>query len=491
MHRIPSTISLFFVVIGTASARRHFPDGFKFGASTSAYQIEGAWDVDGKGQNVWDSYTHILSVISFPTADIACDSYHKWEEDIQILKTLGVQTYRLSISWSRILPNGTADYVNEKGVQYYLKILKALKANGIEPIVTIYHGDLPVPMNDIGGWINPKIIDYFSEYARICFDRFGSYVNYWLTLNEPRRICPPGEINIGWGVLKNYVTGEAIYECSYIINKAHAKAYHIYDEEFRSSQNGKVSIVLDVEWLEPYTNSSEDLGAVEREFEFSLGRFANPIYLGNWPQIVIERVATRSSLEGYNVSRLPEMSQEDVEYIKGTHDFFALNMYTSFLVENEDEPFVLWADYMADKKTQTHVDPAWRPSNVTSVVSNPEGIRKLLKYINDRYQPSEIFITENGWPDGNTELQDTERIEYLEAHLSNVLDAIHEDNVNVVGYSMWSLLDNYEWIYGYRVKYGLVQIDFDNPNRTRTFKDSAKWYQKVIAARCLDEVCET
>nr|AEE63301.1 unknown [Dendroctonus ponderosae] len=487
-------IAVFSVTFGSPNFtfnNRYFPPNFKLGAATAAYQIEGAWNEDGKGVNLWDWYTH-----TYPerikhnfTGDIACDSYRKWRDDVELLKNLGASHYRLSISWSRILPNATINNINEKGVEYYINLFKALRENNIEPMVTLYHWDLPITLHEMGGWLNPLLADYFADYARLCFEKFGEYVKSWITLNEPQSTCLGGYAE-GTKAPGYTHIGEGLYQCAYVHVLAHAKAFHIYDKEFRPAQNGRISIVLDAGWPEPATDDESDLAAAQTEREFVLGIYANPIYLGNWPEVVIKNVGQRSALEGLNRSRLPELTEEEIHFINGTSDFFCINTYSTnyFTSANTVNESIGEPSYALDKGTRSFIDPSW-PSNVTWVHLVPWGFRKLLKYVHDQYNHPEVFVTENGWADLTGQLDDTERITYISEYLSSLLDAYYEDNVNVTGYTVWSLLDNFEWTNGYTQKLGLVQVNFDREERTRTPKDSYYWYQKVIETRCLVDEC--
>ncbi|XP_060532760.1 myrosinase 1-like [Cylas formicarius] len=472
-------------------ADKYFPQSFRFGASTAAYQIEGAWNEDGKGENMWDHWLHENAGHTDDglNGDVACDSYHKWQEDVQHLKELGVQTYRFSLSWSRILPTGYPDTINQLGVDYYLTLIKTLKENGIEPIVTIYHWDLPEVFNEQGGWLVPEVSDHYESYARVCFQLFGEQVKYWVTVNEPKSTCMWG---YGTGIQAPGLTliGDGVYTCAHNILLAHAKAWHVYDTEFRSQQGGKVGIVLDHTWSEPASNSQQDAEAVERENEFGLGWYANPVYLGNYPQVMIDRIGNRSVQEGLSQSRLPQFTDTQVEFIKGTSDFFGLNMYTGYMVQYTDDYQANPPTYWGDKGGNTYSDPSWPKSSLDWLTSYPEGLRKLLNYVNDKYKPPEIIVTENGWTDVTGTLDDDDRVSYYQGYLSNLLLALVEDGVNVTGYTLWSLLDNFEWGSGYTQKFGIIHVDFNSPNRTRTWKKSAKWYQNVIATRCLVDQCQ-
>lgn len=455
-------------VITGCLADRNIPKNLLFGAATASYQIEGAWNEDGKGVNIWDTFLHDADR---ENGDVACDSYHKWEEDIANAKALGLDLYRFSISWARILPNGTLNSVNQKGIDYYHNLIQGLLAVGIEPLVTIYHWDLPQHLSDLGGFLNPQLVDYFEDYARILYTEYGPYVKHWITINEPYSICAGG---YGGGLIAPglHLNGDGIYQCSYVLLKAHARAYRIYQEEFKSKYNGQIGISLVTNWYEPATDTTEDLEAQERAFQFIFGWFANPIFLGNWPQIMIDRIANRSALEGLARSRLPEFTQEEIDYINGTHDFFALNTYKVLDAFSTEHP-ISYPDYSFD------MGASW--DNLTF---NPQGFRKLLNAINDRYHPDSIIITENGIVTEDI-TDDQERITYLRGYINALLDAIELDQINITGYTIWSLMDNFEWG-SYDSKFGVIRVDFDSPDRTRTWKESAYWLQSVIADRTLD-----
>jgi beta-glucosidase/6-phospho-beta-glucosidase/beta-galactosidase len=471
---------------------KKFPEDFFFGVATAAYQIEGGWDADGKGESVWDRWVHTrpYMVLNQDNGDVACDSYHKYLEDVEMLKHLGANHYRFSLSWSRILPTGYVNQVNQPGVDYYKNLISALKENGIEPYVTLYHWDLPQPLQDIGGWTNPLLVDYFTDYARLVFSLFGDEVKNWMTFNEPKQPCMNG---YAYAIIPpGYVTnGIGNYWCAHTIIKAHAKAYHIYDEEFRATQNGRVSIVIDSVWYEPASDSDQDKEAAERKIQFDYGWYANAIYHpdGNYPQVMIDRIAERSKKEGFSKSRLPEFTPEEIEYIKGTFDFLCLNTYTTNLVQWTEDAEIGFPSWEADASVVAYQDASWNSSASFWLKVVPWGIRKLLNWVDQNYDHPEIFITENGFSDTG-ELDDQDRINYHAEYLSNILQAMLEDGVNVTGYTAWSLLDNFEWTMGYSQKFGFYQVDFDSPNRTRTIKKSADYFKKIIETKCLVDTCE-
>ncbi|XP_048523279.1 myrosinase 1 [Dendroctonus ponderosae] len=479
-------IICFALAFSGALSQRKFPETFRFGTAGASYQIEGGYNEDGRGPSIWDTFSHIPGNIkNNSNGDVASDSYHKYREDVAILKDLGVQLYRFSISWSRIFANGTPNTFNQAGVDYYLSLIDELRENGIEPVVTLYHWDLPQYLEDLGGWLNPQIADYFGEYARVIYRTLGPYVKYWVTLNEPGSTCSLG---YGQGIHApgKSLIGDGIYTCAYNHLKAHAKAYRIYDEEFKAEQGGKVTINSAASYYYPKDSDSLlDQEAAERSFEFNAGLYANAVFKGNWPQVVIDRVAARSELEGYSFSRLPEFTQEEIDYINGTFDYFALNIYTSAIAEYSEDWEISTPSIWLDQGTITSGDPSWPTSASSWLTSDPPGVRHLLNYIDKKYNPGEFIITENGWSTLPGELDDQSRIEYLSGYLSNILDAILDDGINVTGYTLWSLLDNFEWAEGYTQRFGIVQVDFESPERTRTYKASAEWYKRVVEARAI------
>ncbi|CAG9765665.1 unnamed protein product [Ceutorhynchus assimilis] len=460
-------------LVTSSLAVKKIPDHFLLGTGTSAFQVEGAWNEGGKGPSLWDTYLHNQNATE--NGDVACDSYHKWQEDVANAKALGLDFYRFSISWPRILPNGTLNNINQEGIDYYLNLIQALKAENIEPMVTIYHWDMPQHIYELGGFLNPQFVDYFEDFSRLVYKLYGSYIKYWLTFNEPSLICQGG---YGMGIMAPglLLNGDGIYQCGYVLLKAHARAYRVYDEEFRAQYNGQVGLVVNFQWAEPASNSTLDLEAQERYTEFELGFWVNPIYLGNWPQVMIDRISNRSKLEGLSRSRLPSFTQEEIEYINGTHDFFAINTYGVYQVKYAPEPAISYPSYTFDLGVDIVNDTTYY---------NPKGVRDMVNYISQKYQPNGIIITENGKPSEDT-LEDMDRINLIRDYLGNLIDALVEDKVNVFGYSIWSLMDNFEWG-SYKSKFGIIRVDFDSPNRTRTWKESAKWYQNVIATRILDD----
>uniref|UniRef100_A0A8D8USJ2 Myrosinase 1 n=1 Tax=Cacopsylla melanoneura TaxID=428564 RepID=A0A8D8USJ2_9HEMI len=469
----------------TKLTAKQFPKEFKWGCATAAYQVEGAWNEDGKGENIWDRMCHTVpeSTLDRLNGDVACDSYHKYKEDVSTVKHIGFQVYRFSISWSRILPTGDTDVINEKGVQYYRNLIDELLANNIQPMVTLYHWDLPQPLQDIGGWTNGIIVDYFESYADLAFKSFGNKVKYWITINEPLEVMRGYALtSTAPGLNTSELGGE--YLTAHNLLRAHSRVYRLYEKQYRSSQGGKVSITLNAEANFPRNASSkEDQAAADRVFQFQLGLFAHPIYskTGDYPPIVRQIVDQNSAKEGRPRSRLPRFTAEEVEQLKGSFDFFGLNHYTSILVTNKNQSSEhVLPSFTNDQAVNTSADPKWPSGKSSWLKVVPEGFRVLLNWIKKEYDNPPVYVTENGYSDDG-QLEDDIRVDSYKGYLNALLEAITIDECNVIGYTAWSLLDNFEWIDGYTSHFGLVQVDFSSPERTRTPKKSAKFWKSFLA----------
>ncbi|ARV14679.1 GH1 family beta-glucosidase [Polaribacter sp. SA4-12] len=450
-----------------------FPKDFVWGTATSSYQIEGASDLDGKGPSIWDAFCSIPGKINNgETGNVACDHYHKFKEDIQLMKDMGVKAYRFSIAWSRIMPTGKGT-VNEKGIQFYSELIDELLKADIVPWVTLYHWDLPLALQlENDGWLSKDITEYFKEYANVCFDRFGNRVKNWITLNEPWVVSILG---YGQGAFApGRVSNSEPYLAAHHLILAHAKAVQLYREKY-SYQNGEIGISNNCDWREPLTDSKEDKDAAERALEFFVAWFADPIYKGDYPKVMKERLK----------ERLPEFSNEEKELIKGTSDFFGLNHYTTMYAENSDGIVKEVAvngngGISEDQDVDLSVDKDWKVTLMDWAVV-PWGCKKLLKWIDERYNKPNIYITENGcaYPDKliNGEIDDQERLEFYQKYLIACKEAIDE-GVNLKGYFAWSFMDNFEWSSGYEQRFGLHYVDFETLERIP--KKSAKWFKKAI-----------
>ncbi|KAF5307521.1 hypothetical protein FQR65_LT06876 [Abscondita terminalis] len=468
-----------------ATDQLEFPDDFLFGVATASYQIEGAWDTNGKGENIWDRFTHQYpeNILDGSNGDIACDSYNKLEDDVNLIKDMGVDFYRFSLSWSRILPTGFAYKVNKDGIRYYNKLIDLLLANGITPMVTMFHWDTPQTLENLGGFTNDLMVNWFEEYARVLFENFGDRVKYWITFNEPKQTCLEG-YGIADKAPGHNISGIADYICVHNVLKAHARVYHMYKKTYKESQNGKIGFTNDAVWSEPKSKSAEDIEAAERKFLFSFGLYADPIYHpdGDYPQTVKEFVKARSALEGFSSSRLPEFTPEEINYIKGTADFFGLNHYTTRLVENAVSEPIGTPSQHKDSRVKESIDPNWPETASSWFKVVPWGFTNTFKWIKNRYGDVEIYVTENGYSDTES-VHDPERAKYFELYLTALLDAVHNHNVNVKAYTAWSLVDNFEWRDGYVNRFGLHHVNFSDPGRQRTPKTSLSYFKNVVKNR--------
>ncbi|CAH1131159.1 unnamed protein product [Ceutorhynchus assimilis] len=477
-----------------AVSTRRFPKNFKWGTASAAYQVEGGWNADGKGENVWDTYTHLYPEKSnYQNGDVTSDHYNKWQEDVDLLAGLGVNTYRFSIAWSRVLPTGFVNSSNPGGIAFYKNLIAALKEKNIEPLVTMHHWDLPTNLENLGGFLNPAIQEWFLDYARFLFETFGDDVKNWVTFNEPKQTCEQG---YGIGILAPYIVGPGVknYQCGHNLLIAHGKAYRMYENEFKGKQGGRVTMVVDSNWFEPASDSADDIGAAETNLLFTYGWFAHPINFGDYPDIMKQRIAYRSKLEGFNKSRLPSFTEKEKEILRGTADFMCVNIYTSSMVSAIPEPEIIPLSPTRDLDIGTN---AYQPDDWEATITDwfkvvPWGARKLLNWIDVTYNHPEIIVTENGYHDNGTVIHDLDtRGRYYKLYLSNMQDALYKDGVNLTGYMAWALTDDFEWQYGYSIQLGLYQIDFTDPDRPRTPKDSAGYYRQVVTTRCLvdDDQC--
>ena len=474
--------SISLCVFAIIAALCKFPPGFKFGASTTAFQIEGAWQQDGKAPSIWDNFAHMPNYTADGLApDIAADSYNRYPEDIELLKKAGLKHYYMTIAWSRIVPQGRAGSpVNEKAVKRYREMFQALVDAGITPYVTLYHWDLPILLNIQGyGLVDKHFVEHYTYYARVSFERFGDLVKNWFTFNEPW--C----ISVDQFHFKKRDEGTKPYLIGHNVLLAHASAVKLYREEFKPKQKGLISIVLNVEMHFPKDPKKEsDIRAAKQGLDFSMGWFAEPIFFGDYPEIMKQRVG----------DRLPKFTEEQKAMIKGSVDLFILNHYTSYLAEMSTTNGT--GDYWDDIGITTSNNRSWKLTDMGWPIV-PHGIHDLLVDIHNRYLKAAgnmaIMVTENGIavkePTEKEGLNDKPRIDFMKGYLEYAEKAI-ADGVNLQGYFVWSLLDNFEWEEGFTKRFGLVRVEYTK-NPTRTPKASFYWYKEFIKNNTVSEEGES
>lgn len=345
------------------------------------------------------------------------------------------------------MPTGEPSSLNQAGLDYYHRLIDALLENGIEPSVTMYHWDLPQAVQDLGGFLNPMLADYFVDYADVLFREFGSKVKDWCTFNEPVEIC---EVGYGRPANPPFIDGAVNggeYHCAYHLLIAHARAYHLYNEKYRETQNGQVGIVYSYNFY--YPADGDAFAEATRAMQYTVGLYAHPIFAegGNWPAIVRQQVDEHSRDEGRTWSRLPVMSETMKDMIRGSADWFGLNYYSSFLVE-PDPNATMYKGLARDKGILAYKDEEWETAESEWLHSVPEGFRDAMNFIKRNYGSPDVRICENGWSDLG-QLDDEARIRYFREHLRAVLQALKCDEVNVSRYYAWSIIDNFEWMAGY------------------------------------------
>nr|QLC28931.1 beta-glucosidase [Spodoptera frugiperda] len=487
-------LSLLAVACNASIVRhqRRFPDDFLFGTATASYQIEGAWNEDGKGENIWDYMVHNTPEVirDLSNGDVAADSYHNYKRDVEMMRELGLDAYRFSLSWARILPTGMANEVNPAGIAFYNNYIDEMLKYNITPLITLYHWDLPQKLQELGGFANPFISDWFEDYARVVFENFGDRVKMFITFNEPREICFEGYGSATKAPILN-ATAMGAYLCAKNLVTAHAKAYYLYDREFRPVQGGQCGITISVNWFGPATPTPEDEMAAELKRQGEWGIYAHPIFSaeGGFPKELSDKIAEKSAQQGYPWSRLPEFTEEEKAFVRGTSDFFGVNHYTAFLVSATERkgPYPV-PSLLDDVDTGSWADDSWLKSASAWLTLAPNSIHTALTHLNNLYNKPVFYITENGWSTDESRensLIDDDRIQYYRASMESLLNCL-DDGINLKGYMAWSLMDNFEWMEGYIERFGLYEVDFSDPARTRTPRKAAFVYKHIIKHRAVD-----
>jgi beta-glucosidase len=440
-----------------AETFKQFPENFLWGVATSAYQIEGAWQEDGKGPSIWDVFAHEKGrVAGGENGDVAADHYHRWQEDVGIMADLGLQAYRFSIAWTRVLPQGTGA-VNPAGLDFYDRLVDALLERNIEPFPTLFHYDLPLALHERGGWPNRETAKAFGEYAAAVTRRLGDRVTYWITHNEPA-------VTAGMG----YFTGEhapgrrnpfAAMHAVHTLLLSHGYATEAI--RAHSHRAPQIGIALNLHPIHPASPKKRDQRAARLLDGMGNRLFLDPLLRGRYPKDI------------YRMFRpfFPRIQPGDMARIATPLDFVGINYYTRTVVRRALNPMTFFAAEVPPE------DSAY--SEMWEIY--PPGIYELITRVWEEYRPRQIIVTENGVPVvdvlSNGHVRDEGRIRYLRAHIAQTHRAV-EAGIPVTGYFVWSLLDNFEWALGYEKRFGLVHIDY--ATLKRTVKDSGHWYAQVI-----------
>jgi beta-glucosidase len=437
-----------------------FPEGFLWGCATSAYQIEGSPLADGAGPSIWQRFTRTPGRMhNGDNGDVACDHYRRYADDVALMRSLGMQAYRFSIAWSRILPEGKGA-VNAAGLDFYDRLVDALLAAGIAPLVTLFHWDLPAALDDRGGWLNPDIAGWFADYAQVMYRRLDDRVTRWATINEPWVVSDGGYLH---GALapghRNLFEGPI---ASHHLMRAHGAAVQAY----RATGQHQIGLVVNLEPQVAASPDPADQAAANRVDAYMNRQYLDPVFFGSYPEELAE-------IFGDGWPRWPE---RDFELIRQPIDFLGVNYYTRSVRRHDPAAWPLHAA-VARQPGATYTETSWEVC--------PPAFTELLVWIKQRYGDLPLYITENGAAfydppvaeDGR--VRDPLRVSYLRSHLHAVHAAIAR-GVDLRGYMVWSLLDNLEWSRGFSKRFGIVHVDFGS--QARTPKDSARYYARVIAS---------
>lgn len=436
-----------------------FPDGFKWGAATAAFQIEGAWQADGKGESIWDRFCHTPgNVAQGDTGDAACDHYHLWREDVALMRELGLNAYRFSIAWPRVLPLG-AGSVNSAGLAFYDRLVDALLEAGITPFATLYHWDLPQTLQEAGGWPARTIVDAFCAYCDIVSRKLGDRIKHWITINEPYVIAVLGHF-LGVHAPGHQDQAEALAAAHHLL-LAHGQALPVLRANVKDA---RVGIALDIHPQTPASESAADRAEVLRLDGIMNRWFLDPLSGRGYPQDIVDDYA----------SDLDFIRGDDLQVIAAPVDFVGINYYSRFITRAEDIP----------EEENQPVSVFSGPQTAMGWEVYPQGLTDLLERLDKEYDFPLYYVTENGAAyedslDEQSEVHDLQRLAYIRAHLL-ALQAAMRAGVPVGGYFCWSFMDNFEWAYGYGKRFGLVYVDFESQKRIP--KQSALWYKQVVSA---------
>ena len=429
---------------------------FIWGVATSSYQIEGAANEGGRGQSIWDTFCKVPGkVANFDNGDIACDHYHRYKEDLDLMKWMGVKAYRFSVAWPRVIPDGVGR-VNEMGLDFYDRLIDSLLEREIAPWLTMYHWDLPEALQLRGGWNNREVVEWFGEYAEMLTSRFGDRVKNWMTLNEP--LCSAWLGHLYGDMAPGIKDLQTALNVSHHLLMSHGLACQVIRSNVSEANLG---IVINVTPAVPATDNQEDSNAAQLADGFDNRWFLDPVFGRTYPADVIDTLGAS-----------PEIHSGDMKLIAQDLDFLGLNFYFRQIVE-------------ADQNSKPLPIRSVNRENVKRTAMNwevhPQAFEEILLRISKEYSPKAIYITENGsaWNDEviNGEIIDDERIDYLVRHLDAMRSAKNQ-GAPILGYFAWSFLDNFEWAYGYEKRFGLIYVDYKTQKRTP--KKSAFFYRQLL-----------
>lgn len=434
-----------------------FPTDFLWGAATSAYQIEGSPLADGAGLSNWHRFASMPHTIAYnDTGAGACDHYHRFREDIQWMQIVGLRAYRFSFAWSRLFPEGRGQ-VNSKGLTFYQTLLDALESAKIIPCVTLHHWDMPAALEDKGGWAFPDASYWFSEYAHKVFRLFRDRIQYWITINEPGVIVQEGYLH------GNHPPGERSPEKAWRAVRSLCYGHGLAVQAFRADGQGSIGWAVHLEPHYPATDAPQDRFSAEKKDIWTNKQFLDPILLGRYPETLIH----------FYGKNHPPFSDEESRIIASPIDFIGINYYrrVTVVADSHNPPFFTREIY---QNAAEYTEMKWEVY--------PEGLTRCLLWVKQRYGDIPLFITENGaaFDDPAPEeecILDVHRIRYLRSHLQAAHDALRQ-GVSLKGYFVWSLLDNFEWTFGFSKRFGLIAVDFHT--QKRTLKASGRWYRHII-----------
>lgn len=455
-----------------------FPEKFLWGAATAAYQIEGAWNEDGRGESIWDRFAHTPgNITNGDSGDVACDHYHRWLEDIHLMKEMGLQAYRFSISWPRVLPTGRK-YINQTGLDFYSQLVDGLLKAEIAPMITLFHWDLPQALQDEGGFASRTTAEAFVAYADLITKRLGDRVKYWVTHNEPSVFAFVGHD------LGRHAPGlnrrDLALRVAHHLLLSHGWTIPVVRQ---NSPGAQVGIALNTNFSQPASASIYDYRAWQYGYGIWTRWLLDPLYGRGYPADLVDYAIQKRLLppEG-----LVFVEDGDLAVIASQTDFLGVNYYTRQIARDRNVP--------PDQNLPPTVfqipknDHDWQEMEDWEVY--PDGLFNILTWLHFEYQPPRLYITENGasWsdiPDGTGRVKDLRRINFLQRHFIAAHRAI-QIGVPLKGYFVWSLMDNLEWGYGFTKRFGLIWVDFKT--QRRLLKDSALWYRRVISENAISEL---